>query len=380
MVESTNDGSRRSPTPSARRTRATVFISANLDPLTFIPLAFMPFLVVSMVMNSPQTKSGSLDPIAIAYFTGLRIFLLLVLAVIVGYFLLVCPILAIFDADTDEVCFKSALRTIKRFPLGDIDTVSRIYEQNGRAYRYCLVFRKHLTRHPLRLTYMSGDKTNGLRWFRNRGLQRIFDVLHTRSSRHPAGMETAIPDQDNGVPRGDGLWKASGRRHYLWYPVFGRLIIANAVFLAIIGLCDHYGVIARGVLALSDGDSTLTPDVTRYIYLGWIAVAAVDMLWPTICLRFDSVERRLSRYRMLGLWRRDFAMSRFEHFLLWNDVTHPGLYLKLCDRKSPIRIVVSRHPPVLRAALLETAAVFGIDPWENFTAHACEVDSRTLPF
>lgn len=364
--------------------KVTLYLTSSLAPVFFCVAFAFPAYVVSNLLDfvntqAKQTGSPLMDTIAPI---GIKAFLLFCTAaalLLLVYFLALCPSFAVFDADSGELRLRAWLRVVRRVPLDDVDTVRLIQDNEMNASRHCIIFRKELMMQPQPINLL---RTGSFESRQRRGLPllQIHDILHSHAARRLTDKSGAAENAKCGeTPRGERIWKASGRYYYRWYPVFRRIILPSAAILGAVVLCDRYGLIDRHLGLMNIDKTVYGPLVIRYAYLAAGGIIALGALFLDIGLRFDPADKTLSRYRLLGLWRRDFVFAHFERFLLWNNFSHPGLYIKMQGKAPPLPLAVSRKPAVLRDALLDSARVFGVDPWENFTAHGPEAaEDRSL--
>lgn len=281
----------------------------------------------------------------------------------ISYMFAWLPVWVVFDSRAGEIRRRAFLRTVESISLDDVDWIYPAYDLKCKYFRYVLAFRKDWLRQPQMLSYpfRSFGESEG---FRGKSLHDALEILHAHKQKHP---ERAPTEENAG--RVVSMWRYIGERRYLFYPFFIRYFVISALLLGALCLAEQWKIIEKAVLALSDGDAGLPPRVTHYAFMGAFGLMAADPLLSFHYLRFDPETNVLYRCRLLGLWRQRFDFSRFEGFFLQGGFDDPGLYMRFRDRNRPVPFFLSRSPEKLRRALLSSAAAFGVDPWEKFTAH-----------
>jgi len=343
--------------------KATLYFPNVLDNiLGVVALILIPLFVLRILGNYSIASGFSGEPLHISIWLLCHVpYLLLALGAV--FILFGFPLRIMFDAETDTLNIRSLAWT-RRIPMADVDSLLPVCEFESKAFRYVITFKKHLFRQPFPLTRPVASFSY-LASFRSRDLIRIGDALHSYRLKHENDPE---PKPDQRI-EGKKIWREVGGIWYLWYPLALRLIVTNAVVFGMVVFLDRQGALEAIAEGVADGGVSPVYEFRRYVYLGVVALMTLNLFVSNICLRFDPARGIVSRYRMLGLWRTDFDCRKFDTLMLENGFCQSGLYMAFHDRRCPLLLLRSRSPERLRSALLQTAEVLEIDPWDNFTAH-----------
>lgn len=283
----------------------------------------------------------------------------------------------IFDDKSGMLYSRHFLFGTTRMPLSDVDAVVPVWDKRsgllGKYYYYVRAYRKDLMLPAIRLT-SSNQQNSHLK------LVDRFPAIRTILDHHrPPPLATPRPEPQL------SFWRSAGNYFYKLYQrprrLFWRLIASNVMVLGGLAyvrfrwepwVMDKFLEFSQepNVRELLQKFPISVGELWDWVMLAVWTLAIINAFFTRVGLRLDPAGGRVSLLRGLGLWRTDYAMTRFRGFALLHPEDMPaGLYIQIDRLAKPLLLSGDKSPDRLRAVLLETAGILDLDPWANFATH-----------